>query len=122
MHLEEMGQKPGLAAISNCLLQDLNKRFTKVKDTQTVDFDPLHVAATYLDPRYKLLLASEQIEETKNLILCETPRSDLTAEPGQTEVQPVEEKEPLKKCFKHLAAVIARKKDILTASATGSTS
>ena len=81
------------------------------------------MAATYLDPRYKLLLASEQIEETKNLILCETPRSsDLTAEPGQTEVQPVEEKEPLKKCFKHLAAVIARKKDILTASATGSTS
>ena len=61
------------------------------------------MAATYLDPRYKLLLASEQIEETKNLILCETPRSsDLTAEPGQTEVQPVEEKEPLKKCFKHL--------------------
>jgi len=27
MHLEEMGRKPGLAAISNCLLQDLNKRF-----------------------------------------------------------------------------------------------
>ena len=106
MHLEEMGQKPGLAAISNCLLQDLNKRFTKVKDTQPVDFDPLHVAATYSDPRYKLLLASEQIEETKNLILCETPRSDLTAEPGQTEVQPVEEKEPLKKCLNTLQLLL----------------
>ena len=107
MHLEEMGQKPGLAAISNCLLQDLNKRFTKVKDTQPVDFDPLHVVATYSDPRYKLLLASEQIEETKNLILCETPRSsDLTAEPGQTEEQPVEEKEPLKKCLNTLQLLL----------------
>ena len=28
MHLEEMGQKPGLAAISNCLLQDLTKVLT----------------------------------------------------------------------------------------------
>jgi len=78
MHLEKMGQKPGLAAISNCLLQDLNKRFKKVKDTLTVDFDPL----TILDPRYKLLLASEQIGEAKNLILSETSKSsDLTAEP-----------------------------------------
>jgi len=97
MHLEEMSQKPGLAAISNCLLQDL-KWFKKVKDTQTVDFDPLYVAGTFLDPRYKLLLASEQNEEAKNLILSETSKSsDLTAEPGQTEEQPVEDKEPPKK-------------------------
>ena len=41
MHHEEMGQKPCLAAISNCLLQDLTKRFKKVKDVQTVDFDLL---------------------------------------------------------------------------------
>ena len=43
MHLEEKSQKPGLAAISNCLLQDLTKCFKKVKDVQTVDFDPLYV-------------------------------------------------------------------------------
>jgi len=99
MHLEEMSQKPGLAAISNCLLQDL-KWFKKVKDTQTVDFDPLYVAGTFLDPRYKLLLASEQNEEAKNLILSETSKSsDLTAEPGQTEEQPAENKEPPKKAF-----------------------
>ena len=50
IHHEEMSQKPGLAAISNCLLQDLTKRFKKVKDVQTVDFDLLYVAATFLDP------------------------------------------------------------------------
>ena len=59
------------------------------------------------------------------MILSETSKSsDLTAEPGQTEEQPVEEKEPPKKkrVLKNVAAVIARKKDILTASATDSTS
>ena len=95
MHLEEMGQKPGLAAISNCLLQDLTKRFKKVKDVQTVDFDQVHVAATFLDPRYKLLLTPEQIQEAKNLILSEASKScDLPSEPGQIEEQPVEDKEP----------------------------
>ena len=95
MHLEEKGQKPGLAAISNCLLQDLTKRFKKVKDVQTVDFDQVHVAATFLDPRYKLLLTPEQIQEAKNLILSEASKScDLPSEPGQIEEQPVEDKEP----------------------------
>lgn len=59
MHSEEMGQKPDLAPTSICLLQDLNKWFKKVKDTQTVDFDPLYVAATFIDPRYKLLLLNK---------------------------------------------------------------
>ena len=42
--------------------------------------------------------------------------------PSEPEEQPVEDKEPSNKHFKHLAAVIARKKDFLAASAAGTNS
>lgn len=120
IHHEEMSQKPGSAAISNCLLQDLTKRFKKVKDVQTVDFDLLYVAATLLHPidtNYYLLL-----NKAKKLILSEASKwCDLPSETGQIEEEPIEDKEPPKKRFKHLAAVIGRK-DFLAASAAGTNS
>jgi len=121
IHHEEMSQKPGLAAISNCLLQDLTKRFKKVKDVQTVDFDLLYVAATFLDPidtNYYLPL-----NKAKKLIFKWGIKwCDLPSETGQSEEQPIEDKEPPKKHFKHLAAVIGRKKDFLAASTAGTNS
>ena len=41
-----------------------------MKDSDAIDFDPLYVAATFLDHRYKLLLEPEQLhakEEQWNL-------------------------------------------------------
>ena len=45
-----------------------------MQDPQAVDFDPLYVAATFLDPRYKLLLNSEEIEAAKRIILGDLTR------------------------------------------------
>ena len=55
--------------VSNMILKELNRRFQKVYDTRSAFFDPIYVAATYLDPRYWLALSREQIFEAKRAIV-----------------------------------------------------
>lgn len=120
IHQEEMSQKPGLVAISDCLLQEWLSVLRRWRMFRQLIFDLLYVAATFLDPidtNYYLPL-----NKAKKWIVSETLKwCDLPSETGQIEEQPVEDKEPPKKHFKHLATVIGRKY-FLAASAAGTNS
>ena len=123
MHLEEMGQKPGLAKVSSCMLQNLKKRFRKLQDTQCVDFDPLYVAGTFLDPCYRLILSSEQVQAAKRMIVNAARSPTVTSsnsEAEEIEEQTGEMQEPKQKRFKHLTTVIAKKKELLGTPKAGS--
>ena len=78
LHLKDMGEKPGLAMLSIMILQDLNRRFQRVCDTRSANFDPIYVAATYLDPGYQLVLSREQISEAKRAIISFSQKDDTS--------------------------------------------
>ena len=96
---------------------ELNVRFKKFEDPSRLDFNPLFVVATALDPRFRLLLSEEQIAAAKKTILdklCElreredSPMDDEDAAQcsngSNGELQP-----PLKR-FKHLTAIVKEKR------------
>lgn len=104
------------------MLRDLNKRFRKMQDAQSVDFDPLYVAGTFLDPRYKLILSSEQMKVAKRMIVNAATSSTATSshsEAEEMEEQTVQAQEPKQKRFKHLATVLAKKRELLGTSKAG---
>ena len=123
MHLEEMGQKPGLAKVSSCMLQNLKKCFRKLQDTECVDFDPLYVAGTFLDPHYRLVLSREQVQAAKRMIVNAARGPTVTSsnsEAEEMEEQIGEMQEPKQKRFKYLTTVIAKKKELLGTPKAGS--
>ena len=71
-----------------------------MKDSDAIDFDPLYVAATFLDPQYKLLLKPEQLHAVKRMILGIDENinwSNSTDVSSESEEEKVEEAmEPLK--------------------------
>ena len=119
LHLKVMGEKTGLAMLSTMILQDLNRRFQRVCDTRSGNFDPIYVAATYLDPRYRLVLSREQISEAKRAIILFSQKDDTSDSDDQLkddfpESQSLEE--PPKKKFKHLALILSRQRENLSQS------
>ena len=84
IHHEEMSQKPGLVAISDCLLQEWLSVLRRWRMFRQLIFDLLYVAATFLDPidtNYYLPL-----NKAKKWILSETLKwCDLPSETGQIE-------------------------------------
>lgn len=63
--------KSGLRQVATLLQKELATRFTKLQDPKSVHFDPIHTMATFLDPRYRLLLNMHQTESAKNGIMKE---------------------------------------------------
>jgi len=60
-----------LRQVATLLQKELGTRLAKVQDPKSVHFDPIHTMATFLDPRYRLLLNKNQTESARNTILKE---------------------------------------------------
>lgn len=69
--LLQMKEKPGLCAVASTLLRELTRQFQKVLDSPTPAFNPVYIKATFLDPRYTILLSSTQVAAAKSDILHE---------------------------------------------------
>ena len=67
LHLEESRQSPlpQVSTAARVLLTEFKRRFQNVTDPSHPDHDPLFLASTLLDPRYRLLLNPNQIMSAK---------------------------------------------------------
>ena len=66
--LKAMKMKAKVASVSEVLLAELQKRFSKFVDDDP-DHVPLYLMATVLDPRYRLLLSEDQVASVRAEIL-----------------------------------------------------
>ena len=64
-HLEDMKEVEAVKAVSDILLSELERRFSKLLDVDDKDHDPIYMIATLLDPRYKMILDADQISHAK---------------------------------------------------------
>ena len=125
LHLEETKKTAigtGVAMMANKMLTDMKKRFQFITDTNSESFDPIFVASTFLNPAYRGVLSSEQVQKAKLFIkqlIMETTEyqcadNDNDALDGREESEvlcnEIEERqtseqseEPLAKRFKHLS-------------------
>jgi hypothetical protein len=55
-HLDEMSLKPGMLRFCDKLENEIKKYFTHIIDSNSPDFDPTYIAATYLDPCWTVVL------------------------------------------------------------------
>ena len=101
-HLEAMKEKPGLREIASLLQKELSDRFQKVLVPTDFNFDPIFVAATALDPRYRVLLNEEQLRHAKVYIMrelsgseeCKNVPGTCNILPGTSDVEEGEEENP----------------------------
>ena len=83
-HLDEMSLKPGMLRFCDKLENEIKKYFAHIIDSNSPDFDPTYIAATYLDPCWTVLLDEDQVEIAKNHLfeLCkEYTESENNNEP-----------------------------------------
>lgn len=64
-----MKKIPDMTQAASVLLVDLKWRFRKFTDPHDPDHCPVYLAATCLDPRYKVLLNPTQLNSAKKEIL-----------------------------------------------------
>ena len=92
---------------------ELKHRFRKYTDPEDGDYKPLLIVATFLDPRYKLLLNPTQTASAKSELLKqlkelsdngENSSSSTSASPAHQE----SDKPPMKK-FCHLSRLMEQK-------------
>ena len=68
-HLKAMKMKAKVASVSEVLLAELQKRFSKFLDVDDPDHVPIYLMAAVLDPRYRLLLSEDQVASVRAEIL-----------------------------------------------------
>ena len=64
-----MKKVPDMSPAASLLLVNLKQRFKKFTDPHDADHSPLYLTATYLDPRYKMLLNPIQVTSARKEIL-----------------------------------------------------
>lgn len=69
-HDLQVQQQSGLSGAASLLKAELNTRFKKFENPSRIDFDPIFVISTALDPRFRVLLSKEQIAAAKQVILA----------------------------------------------------
>ena len=69
LHLEQMKKVAGMVEPATTLLTELKCRFRKFTDPTSLDHDPLFLAATALDPRYRVLFNPSQKESARKELL-----------------------------------------------------
>ena len=93
--------------MATVLQSELKRRFRKYTDPNDPEHDPLFLAATFLDPRYKVLLNPIQTESAKTELLRQL--KDLSENGGSssssatTSLDHPESDEPPMKRFCHLS-------------------
>ena len=58
LHLDRMSTMRGLSTVTNILKEEMERRFTMFQDPHEKSFKTLYVVATFLDPRYRIVLSS----------------------------------------------------------------
>ena len=66
-----MKTNPEVSEIARILQRELQRRFRRFTDPGDADFNPLFAVATTLDPRYRVILNSLQLQAAKQHILKE---------------------------------------------------
>lgn len=66
-----MKEKAGVRGIATILLRELTNCFDRILKPSSVSFDPIYLALTYLDPKFKILLNREQLDAATSYILRE---------------------------------------------------
>ena len=84
-HLKEMKMKAEVASVSEVLLAELQKRFSKFINVDDPNHVPIYLMATVLDPRYRILLSDDQVANARAMILKYINGSEDTG--GESEVQ-----------------------------------
>jgi len=117
-HLEDMSKKPGMATISKKLSDELKRRFDKYVNPSAVGFDVYYLVATFLDPKYTLILNDQQTTVIKAHLLValkaeiseitDTPLESANTEESVSVEANSDEQPPLKK-FRHLSDIISQK-------------
>lgn len=64
-----MKKIPDVTQAASVLLANLKQRFRKFTNPSDPDYCPVYLAATCLDPRYKILLNPTQLNAAKKEIL-----------------------------------------------------
>ena len=118
-HLEAMKEKPGLREIASLLQKELSDRFQNVLVPTSFNFDPIFVAATALDRRYRVLLNEEQLRHAKIHIMRELSGIEESEDvpgsipPVTSDVEGEEENpesEPPFKRFRYLPSILSEKR------------
>ena len=116
LHLEDTKKTPELAAISSLLQSELKKRFRKCTDPGDEFHEPLYIASTLLDPRYKPLLNPTQLSSAKVELLKMLKDSNgsssesSSVQSGSPSTRHHEDPPPTKKYrFSHLSKVLEEK-------------
>ena len=71
LHLEEMKRRGGLAGAAANLQSELKRRFDKILNPKALDHDPIFLLATALDPRYRVVLDTEQMVSARTELLSQ---------------------------------------------------
>ena len=66
-----MKSQPDVGEVAKLLQKELQRRFKKFTDPGEEDYNPLFVMATVLDPRYRVLLNTVQLQSAEHLLLKE---------------------------------------------------
>ena len=67
----QMKSHPEVSDIARILQRELQRRFRKFTDPGDTEFNPLFAVATTLDPRYRVILNTLQLQAAKQHILKE---------------------------------------------------
>ena len=122
-HLEEMKKIDSLEKVSKIMSVELERRFAKLLDHNDKDHNPLYMVATLLDPRFKMILETEQIAyakkeclkllcngeyDSENEIAATPPPSDSLAPLVTTAGSESENEPPIKK-LRYVFNIIEKK-------------
>ena len=84
--------------MANILKKEMERRFTMFQDPHDKSFKPLYVVATFLDPRYRIVLSDKQKKFAKLYLLRKLNQtSDYLTITPVTSLEPEDEGPPLKK-------------------------
>ena len=108
LHLEEKKRNIKLSSLASKLQSDLKQRFKRFTDPADLDYEPLFLVSTMLDPCYKVLLTQAESAKAHILKLLnqngdESSSSSATSSPIY---QVDQDSEHPRKCFCHLAKVL----------------
>ena len=111
LHLDRMNTRHGLSTVANILKKEMERRFTMFQDPHDKLFKPLYVVATFLDPRYRIVLSDKQKKFAKLYLLRKLNQtSDSTITPV-TSLEPEDEGPPLKKFHLLNELIVERQKE-----------
>lgn len=117
LHLEEFKSQPQTATVADILLKELKHRFRQYTDPSDLNYNPLFVIATALDPRYRLILTAAEVVSAKQEICkmlkerAKEKNGCSTSSASESEAQPITvegegDDGPPTKRFRHLNRIL----------------